>query len=121
MNRPRRPFPTPAKKRKTTPSRGPATGQGGPRRRSPLDLVPNTPDVRFRVLGTSTDRTSLMTFAAPMEMLVIHGWTAEIERAYSEFNGRPDDFWSKNPELLEQARKIDEVLAGIVQRKTGGK
>jgi hypothetical protein len=117
MNRPRRPPFSPAKKRKPAPNRGPATGHGGPRRRSPLDMVPNTAESRFRVLGTGTDRNALMTFATPMEMLVIHGFSSEIEKAFAGFSGRPDDFWGKNPELLDQARKIDELLAGIVDRK----
>jgi hypothetical protein len=56
-----------------------------------------------------------------MEMLVIHGFSLEIEKAFASFNGRPDDFWAKNTELLEQARKIDELLAGIVERKNAPK
>jgi hypothetical protein len=80
-------------------------------------MVPNTAESRFRVLGTGTDRNALMTFATPMEMLVIHGFSSEIEKAFAGFSGRPDDFWGKNPELLDQARKIDELLAGIVDRK----
>jgi hypothetical protein len=117
MNRPRRPPFSPAKKRKPTPNRGPATGHGGPRRRSPLDMVPNTAESRFRGRGTGTDRSALMTFATPMEMLVIHGFSSEIEKAFAGFSGRPDDFWGKNPELWDQARKVDELLAGIVDRK----
>jgi len=62
-----------------------------------------------------------MTYAQPMEMLVIHGFTGEIERAFSEFKGRPDEFWQKQPELLEKARKLDEVLAGIQERKSAPK
>jgi hypothetical protein len=119
MNRPRRPPFPPARKKTNTPRRGPATGgPGGSRRRSPLDLVPANSEPRFRVLGTGADRNALMTFATPPEMLVIHGWTAEIEREFAEFNGRADDFWAKKPELLDQARKIDELLAGIVARKS---
>jgi hypothetical protein len=123
MNRPRRPpFPQARKKKTTAPKRGPVTGgTGGSRRRSPLDLVPTNTETRFRVLGTGADRNALMTYATPMEMLVLHGFSSEIERAFAEFNGRADDFWTKKPELLEQARKIDEVLAGIVARKTSGK
>jgi hypothetical protein len=119
MNRPRRPPFPPARKKNNTPARrGPATGgPGGSRRRSPLDLVPTNIEPRFRVLGTGTDRNALMTFATPMEMLVIHGFTSEIEREFSEFNGRADDFWTKKPELMDQARKIDELLAAIVARK----
>jgi hypothetical protein len=84
-------------------------------------MVPSSPESRFRVLGTGTDRNALMTFATPMEMLVIHGFSLEIEKAFASFNGRPDDFWAKNTELLEQARKIDELLAGIVERKNAPK
>lgn len=117
MNRPRRPPFSPTRK-KNTPKRGPtAGGPGGSRRRSPLDLVPANTETRFRVLGTGADRNALMTYATPMEMLVIHGFSSEIERAFAEFNGRADDFWAKKPEFLEQARKIDEVLAGIVARR----
>jgi hypothetical protein len=84
-------------------------------------MVPATIEPKFRVLGTGTDRQSLMTFATPMEMLVIHGFSSEIDRAYQAFKGRPDDFWASNPDLLEQARKIDELLAGIVARKAAPK
>lgn len=119
MNRPRRPPFPPARKKNNTPARrGPATGgPGGNRRRSPLDLVPPNSEPRFRVLGTGADRNALMTFAMPMEMLVIHGYTAEIEREFSEFNGRADDFWAKKPEMMEKAYKIDELLDSIVTRK----
>lgn len=89
----------------------------GPRRRSALDQVPANAEPKFRVLGTGLDRGPLLTYAQPMEMLVIHGFTNEIERAFSEFHGRPDDFWQKHPDKLEQARKLDEILAGIHQRK----
>jgi len=81
-------------------------------------MVPANSEPRFRVLGTGTDRNALLTFATPPEMLVIHGWTAEIEREFAAFNGRADDFWAKKPDLLEQAHKIDELLAGIVARKS---
>jgi hypothetical protein len=93
----------------------------GPRRRSPLDQVPTTAEPRFRVLGAGVDRGPLMTYAQPMEMLVIHGFTNEIERAFAEFHGRPDDFWQKHPDMLEQARKLDDVLAGIVERRNASK
>jgi hypothetical protein len=120
MNRPRRP-PFPPQRRKKPQANRPATRTpGGPRRRSPLDFIPNTTDPKFRVLGTGTDRASLMTYANPMEMLVLHGFTQEIEEAYGAFKGRGEDFWEQNPQMLEQARKIDEVLAGIVARKNAG-
>lgn len=119
MNRPRRPPFPPARKKNNTPARrGPVTGgPGGSRRRSPLDMVPTNIEPRFRVLGSATDRAGLLTFATPMEMLVIHGFTAEIEREFGEFNGRADDFWTKKPELLDQAHKIDDLLHAIVTRK----
>jgi hypothetical protein len=117
MNRPKRPTFPPQRRRKPQPNRAPARSLGGPRRRSPLDFVPNTPEHKFQVLGTGTERSSLMTFANPMEMLVLHGFTQEIESAYSAYKGRGEDFWAQHPEMLEQAKKIDEVLAGIVARK----
>jgi len=122
MNRPRRPPFPPPRKKSTGARRGPATGTTtGPRRRSPLDLMPTNVEPRFRVLGTGVDRNALMTYAQPMEMLVIHGFTNEIERAFSEFKGRPDEFWQKRADMLEQARKLDEVLAGIQERKNAPK
>jgi hypothetical protein len=117
MNRPKRPMPGMQRRRKPQPNRAPARAIGGPRRRSPLDFVPTTGDQKFRVLGTGADRSSLMTYANPMEMLVLHGFTQEIESAFSSFRGRSEDFWEHHPELLEQAYKIDEVLAGVVARK----
>jgi hypothetical protein len=84
-------------------------------------MVPTTTEPKFKVLGTGADHKALMTFAQPMEMLVIHGFSSEIDRAFQAFKGRPDDFWANNPELLEQARKIDELLAGIVARKSAPK
>jgi hypothetical protein len=117
MNRPKRPPFTPQRKKKPQPNRAPVRSLGGPRRRSPLDFVPTTGDEKFRVLGTGADRAALMPFANPMEMLVLHGFTHEIDAAYAAYRGRGDDFWEQHPEMLEQAKKIDEVLAGIVARK----
>ena len=117
MNRPKRPTFTPQRRKKPQPNRAPARTLGGPRRRSPLDTVPATPELKFRVLGTGADRAALLTFANPMEMLVLHGFTQEVEAAYAAYRGRGEDFWEQNPEMLEQAKKIDEVLAGIVARK----
>src|SRR5204862_5838553 len=77
MNRPRRPPFTPARKKKPNPARGPAT-TGPPRRRSPLDHIPANIEPRFKVLGTGADRHALLTYASPMEMLVVHGFTREI-------------------------------------------
>jgi len=123
MNRPRKPpFPMQNRRKPTPAKRTPTTGGGmGPRRRSPLDQVPPNAEPRFRILGSGIDRGPLMTHAQPMEMLVIHGWTNEIERAFADFHGRPDDFWQKRPDMLEQARKLDEVLAGIQERKNAPK
>ena len=70
MNRPRRPPFTPARKKKPTPNRGPVT-TGPPRRRSPLDHIPANIEPRFKVLGTGADRQALLTYASPMEMLVV--------------------------------------------------
>ena len=119
MNRPRRPGPGgPPRKRPSGPPRTDFTPGGGPpRRRSPLDLVPQTLEPRFRVLGTGLDRQGLAGAANPLEMVVIHGYTREIEDAFQKFNGRPDDFWGRNPQLLEPARKLDEILASIMDRK----
>jgi hypothetical protein len=117
MNRPKRPTFMPQRRKKPQPNRAPARTLGGPRRRSPLDFVPNTPEQQFRVLGTGADRAALMTYANPMEMLVLHGFTQEVEGAYAAYRGRGEDFWEQHPEMLEQAKKIDEVLAGIVARK----
>ena len=49
MNRPKRPTFTPQRRKKPQPNRGPARAIGGPRRRSPLDFVPNTETEKFRV------------------------------------------------------------------------
>jgi hypothetical protein len=116
MNRPKRPAFIPSRKKKPSPART-AASDGPPRRRSPLDHVPATIEPRFRVLGSGADRQALLTYATPMEMLVIHGFTREIEDAYSRYNGRLDDFWPNNPDALSLARKVDDVLAGIVARK----
>jgi hypothetical protein len=64
------------------------------------------------------DRQALAQSAEPMEMVVIQGFTREIEETFQKFNGRPDDFWGKNPKLIETARKLDEVLARIHDRKS---
>lgn len=116
MNRPKRPFPAPARKKKPPPGRTPDSS-GPPRRRSPLDNVPATAQPRFQVLGSGMDRQSLLTYATPPEMLVVHGFTREIEEAYQRFNGRLEDFWNNHPDALSLARKVDDVLAGIASRK----
>jgi hypothetical protein len=117
MNRPKRPTFMPQRRKKVQPNRAPVRAAGGPRRRSPLDFVPTTGDQKFRVLGTGADRAALMMYANPMEMLVLHGFTQEVDAAFMAYKGRGDDFWEQNPDMLEQAKKIDEVLAGIVARK----
>lgn len=121
MNRPKRPGPGgPPRRRPSGPPRTDFTPGGGPpRRRSPLDVVPQNVEPRFKVLGTGVDRQGLSSAANPLEMIVIHGYTREIEEAYQKFNGRPDDFWGRHPQLLEPARKLDEVLAGIMERRRG--
>ena len=52
-----------------------------------------------------------------MEMVVIQGFTREIEDAFQKFKGRPDDFWNDQARLIEVARKLDELLASIQSRK----
>lgn len=86
------------------------------RRPSPLDEVPNDGDTSFKVLGTAVDRYALVGFAEPMEMLVIHGFTREVEDAFKKYRGRVDDFWRDQPEMVEKAQKLDEVLASIAER-----
>ncbi len=66
------------------------------------------------------DRQALTAGANPMELVVIHGFTREIEETFQKYHGRADEFWKLNPKLLETARKLDEVLAGIQTRKSGG-
>jgi hypothetical protein len=117
MNRPKRPIGGPQRRRKPQPNRGPARTPGGPRRRSPLDFVPSNGEHKFHILGSGADRATLMNNANPMEMLVLHGFTQEIDSAFAAFRGRSEDFWEQHPEMLDQAKKIDEVLAGIVARK----
>ena len=116
MNRPRRPGATPPRKRPSGPPRGAPTEGGPPRRRTPLDLLPQTET--FKVLGTA-DRQTLQTGASPMELVVIHGFTREVEEAFQKFHGRIDDFWAKHPHLINTLHKLDEVLAGVQARKPG--
>jgi hypothetical protein len=71
------------------------------------------------VLGTGVDRQALVSSALPMELAVVHGFTREIEEAAQKFHGRPDDFWRQHPQLLETARKLDEVLANLQARRGG--
>lgn len=116
MNRPRRPTQMPPRRRPSGPPPSDG-GQGGPpRRRSPLDVVPQTTEPKFKVLGTGVDRQTIMSGAQPMELVVAQGYTREIEDAYHKFNGRPEDFWTRNPKMLEPAHKLDEVLAHIQAR-----
>ncbi len=115
MNRPRRPGPPPPRKKK--PSGPPRAAGGPPRRRSCLDYVPSTDEYRFRILSTGADRNALMTFAEPTEMLVIHALTRAIEEAYREYHGRAEDFWRDKPDMVAEARKLDEVLATISERR----
>jgi len=72
----------------------------------------------FKVLGSGVERQSLMSAAQPLELVVIQGFTREIEEAFQGFKARAgEDFWAKNPRLIETARKLDEVLARIQERK----
>lgn len=116
MNRPRRPTQVPPRRRPSGPPSDSGTGGGPPRRRSPLDIVPQTVEPRFKVLGTGADRHMLLAQAQPLELVVIQGYTREVEEAFQKFNGRIEDFWGRNAKLLEPARKLDEVLAGIQAR-----
>ncbi len=119
MNRPRRPVQPPPRRRPPgPPSGGPSTG-GPPRRRSPLDLIPTGIEPKFAVLGTGIDRQMLLSAAEPMELVVIQGWTREIEETFQKSHTRPDEFWGKNPKLLETARKLDGILAKIQARRGG--
>lgn len=118
MNRPRRPAQMPQRRRPSGPPSGSGPNTGGPpRRRSPLDLVPATVEPKFQVLGTGMDRQMIQQSAQPMEMVVIQGWTQEIEQEFQKAHLRPDDFWAKNPKLLETARKLDGMLAQIQGRR----
>jgi len=121
MNRPKRPAFSPARKKPSGPPRPAATEGGGPpRRRSPLDIVPHNEDLQLKVLGSGGgDRIALAAMANPMEMVVIHGFSREVEDAFQKFHGRADDFWKNHPHLLDTVRKLDEVLAGIQARKSG--
>ena len=117
MNRPRRPSQFPPRRRPSgPPSSGPYTG-GPPRRRTALDNIPPTIEPKFEVLGTGVDRQALQAGAQPLEMVVIQGFTREIEDAFQKFSGRPDDFWARSPKAVETARKLDELLASIQARK----
>ena len=119
MNRPRRPGQAPPRRRPSGPP--PSSGQNpaAPRRRSPLDNPPTEVDPKFKILGSAVDRQTLMSSAQPMELAVIQLATREIEDAYQKFKGRFDDFWAQNPRLLDQARQLDEVLAGVQARRSG--
>jgi hypothetical protein len=75
-------------------------------------------DPPFKVLGTGVDRQSVLAAAQPLELVVIQGFSREIEEAFQKFNGRPEEFWRRYPQLIEPARKLDEVLAKIQARKS---
>lgn len=118
MNRPRRPGQMPPRRRPSgPPSGGPREGGFAPRRRSALDFVPQNLEPPFKVLGTGVDRQSLIASAQPLEMVVIQGFTREIEEAFQKFKGRPDEFWNEHSRLIETARKLDELLASIQARR----
>ena len=51
------------------------------------------------------------------EQVIVHGYTRQIEEAYGKHSGRSEDFWTSQPDALAAARKVDEVLAGIVARR----
>ncbi|MBM3457965.1 MAG: hypothetical protein FJX77_05480 [Armatimonadetes bacterium] len=120
MNRPKRPIPYNNRRRKPgppTPTTSNAPQQ--PRRRSPLEMVPQNPDQPFKVLKPGFDRQTSLVGANPVELAVIQGFTREIEEAFQKHHGRPDEFWGRNGHLLETARKLDDILAGIQTRRSG--
>lgn len=118
MNRPRRPGQQPPRRRPSGPPPGGGPGGGfGPRRRSALDLVPQNLEPPFKVLGSGADRQGLQAGAQPLEMVVIQGFTREIEEAFQKWKGRPDEFWNEHPNLIETARKLDDLLAQIQGRR----
>ncbi len=120
MNRPRRPGAPPPRRRPSGPPSGARPGgPQQPRRRSPLDNLPPNIEPRLKVLGTDVDRQALLSAADPMEMAVIQLASREIEEAYQKFHGRFDDFWAQNPQMIEQARKLDQVLARVLERRRG--
>jgi hypothetical protein len=119
MRKPKRPGYPPRRPANRPASRPPLAGAAGTRVRSPLDAVAAIPGVEFKVLGRGIDRQALMSFANPMEMMVIHGFTHQIDEEYRRVRQRPDDFWLAHPELHEQAQKIDNVLATVMERRAG--
>lgn len=119
MNRPKRPSQPPPRRRPSGPPTGGGFQGGPPRRRSPLDAIPPNPDVTFKVLGSGVDRHSLIASAMPLELVVIQGYTREVEETFQKSGIRNiEDFWAKNPKMYEPAAKLDEVLAGIQARKS---
>jgi hypothetical protein len=120
MNRPRRPNYPPPRRRPSGPPSSTPGGGGPPRRRSALDLIPQNVEPRFEILGSGVDRQALLSSAQPLELVVVQGFTREIEDVFQGYKGRPDEFWIKNAGLLETARKLDEVLVRIQERKAGG-
>lgn len=88
------------------------------RRRSVLDALPATIEPPFKVLGTSTDRLAIQSGAQPMEMVVLQGFTREIEDAFQRSGMRPELFWTSSPQVIETARKLDDLLASIQSRKS---
>ncbi|MFN3653002.1 MAG: hypothetical protein ACK47B_25770 [Armatimonadota bacterium] len=71
------------------------------------------------MLGTGIDRQTVIAVAEPLELVVIQGFTREIEEPFRASRLRPEDFWEQHPELLPTARKLDDILAGIQQRRGG--
>jgi len=104
-------FPRPRKKKKGAVSTAPS---GPIRRFSPVDQVPVNGE--FQILGGGADRHELVGLAEPMEMLLVHGFTREIEDAFKTYRGRVEDFWRDKPEMIDKAHKLDEVLANIAER-----
>ena len=79
--------------------------------------MPQNLEPPLKVLGTGADRFALLAAAMPLEMVVAQGYTREIEDAFQKWRGRPDDFWTEHSHLLENVRKLDEVLAVVQARK----
>lgn len=60
-----------------------------------------------------------MAAAHPLEMVVIQGYTREIEDAFMSSGVRVEDFWQRHSELIETVKKLDEIFAGIMTRVRG--
>jgi len=103
--------------RKKKSKHAPPVRTGPFRRPTAVDQIPPDVGAAFHVLGTGVDRHALVGLAEPMEMLVIHGFTREIEDNYKRYRGRVEDFWRDKPEMVEKAQKLDDILTEIASRR----